>query len=426
MSPIPSIEKRKQLIRGSSAFLQNGSMQKIMKQVRRFLDERIDSVRITRPPEELGSFETIFGKAPAVTCVLEGPDFVFKFANEAYYELLGNTRDVIGRPILEVLPELKKQGFDKILERTYSEGKTHRSNEVRIELDQVGGGSKEVYIDFVYQPKRNVEGKVCGVVFIAIDVTCQVLARKEAEMFAERLQTAVVCRDEFMSIASHELKTPITSLKLQLQLTQRRLASALGDGPMAAKVSRAIDQSNHQVDRLTNLVDDLMDVTRIHSGRMIYNFKIGSISETLREVLNRHEALFREHACALRTRIASELFAKFDHVRIEQVIMNLINNALKYAPGSPIEVDAYAEDKWVVISVCDHGPGIPPTFRDRIFDRFERGPNAGKTSGGLGLGLFIVRQIVRAHDGLISLAETERSGAKFVIRLPRELIPLPI
>lgn len=229
-------------------------------------------------------------------------------------------------------------------------------------------------------------------------------------------QQAVEARDDFMSIASHELKTPITSLKLQLQMSQRRL-NAPGAAPVEPRLRKAIDTSLLQIDRLTTLVEDLLDVSRIHTGKLTFNFAPVNVGDLTREVLESFADQLVSSRCELRVDVPADLHARWDQGRIEQVLTNLLSNAIKYAPGQPIDVSVESEGDRAYLRVRDHGPGIPADRHQRIFERFERATSSRSISG-LGLGLFICKQIVESHGGTIHVDCTTAPGSTFIVELP--------
>ncbi|CAM3161867.1 ATP-binding protein [Corallococcus soli] len=233
------------------------------------------------------------------------------------------------------------------------------------------------------------------------------------------LKVLLGARDEFLSIASHELKTPITSLRMQLQMTERNVKPAEGRVPSPEKLAKAMRISLLQVDRLTSLVDDLLDVARIRTGTLELTFQEVDLSLLVSEVLERLSGQLEQAGCRVRLDVPSLIVGVWDGHRLEQVLTNLLCNALKYAPGTPLEVRAEEQGDSVRLEVRDQGPGVPPAQRESIFDRFDRGL-ASRNAGGLGLGLFISKQIVAAHRGTISVEESPGGGACFVIRLPRD------
>jgi PAS domain S-box-containing protein len=245
---------------------------------------------------------------------------------------------------------------------------------------------------------------------LSIDVT----HLKEAEQAARE---ATRLRDEFLSIASHELKTPLTPLKLQFQLMRRMRSGARRPDEFMQWLDKAIDKSDRQLDRLAKLVDELLDVTRITSGKMQLRPEEVDLAELIREVAGRHQQDLARASCAFEFTCRDPVSGTWDRMRIEQVFTNLLTNAIRYGAGQPIQVQLSREEGFAYLSVRDHGIGIRPEDQARIFERFERAVSAN-SFGGLGLGLYIVRQILLTHDGTIDVESEPGKGACFRVKLP--------
>jgi PAS domain S-box-containing protein len=233
-------------------------------------------------------------------------------------------------------------------------------------------------------------------------------------------QRAIEIRNDFLSIASHELNTPITSVKLQLQMVNRTLTHKKEEAFPIERFKKSIDTSVKQVDRLINLVQVLLDVSRIQSGQFNFVFDKVSVHDMVSDVVDRHKELIQTYSCQLTTKNTSSIHAVWDKTRMEQVLTNLINNAVKYAPGK-IEVTVADDYNNVKISVRDYGPGIPSDKIHTIFDRFERG-NSPESISGLGLGLYIVKQIIEGHHGKIEIQSQVNEGSCFTISVPKDPI----
>jgi len=233
------------------------------------------------------------------------------------------------------------------------------------------------------------------------------------------LRKALEARDHFLSIASHELKTPITSLKLQLQMTKRAMAkSGAKHEGISERLNKAIEVSNAQVDRLTRLIEDLLDVTRIQAGKLGFSFEKFLLDKLVHDVVDRLRDELNEKQNSVVVEVPQNIEVNWDYMRMEQVLINLLSNAMKYAPGTKIIVHATLIQDLVVLSVIDHGPGIPTERHNTIFDRFVRA-DVSRHISGLGLGLFIVNEIVKGHTGTCRLDSTPNNGAKFILEIPR-------
>jgi signal transduction histidine kinase len=239
-------------------------------------------------------------------------------------------------------------------------------------------------------------------------------------------EEAVATRDEFLLVASHELRTPLTPLGLRLQLLRRELSLP----PPHSSPERAglhLDVAQRQVKKLVELVDDLLDVSRISAGRLELHPARMDLTQGVREAVRRFEPEALRAGCALTLEVDEALMGRVDPLRFEQVLDNLLSNALKYGAGKPVHVRLERRDGRARLTVRDEGLGIAPEALERIFDRFERAVS-GRHFGGLGLGLYIVRRIVSASGGTISAASVPGQGATFTVELPlsadASLVPL--
>ncbi|MGE4233959.1 MAG: sensor histidine kinase [Bacteriovoracia bacterium] len=244
-------------------------------------------------------------------------------------------------------------------------------------------------------------------------------ANKTLKQTEKELIEAIRTRDEFLSIASHELKTPITSLSLQIQMTKKNIKPEVNEAPSPEKLSRVFDISDKQISRLTNLVEDLLDISRIRSGRMFFNFERVNLSELVSEMVSRLSDQLQKASCPVTCDIQNGVYGSLDHTRIEQIIDNILSNTIKYAPGSPVFISLKADGNIAKLIVKDEGPGIPEDKQANIFERFSRAVTS-KEAPGLGLGLYIVSEIVKGHKGEIELKSSVGNGASFMVSLPIE------
>lgn len=230
------------------------------------------------------------------------------------------------------------------------------------------------------------------------------MALENATLFRE-LQRAVRVRDEFLSVASHELNTPLAALSLSVQRAKRELASP------------ALDRAMRQVGRLARLVEQLLDVSRLQSGRLVLEPVETDLIEIVRECVARLEEQRAETGSTIVVEAPESLVGSWDPLRLEQVVTNLVSNALKYGAGSAVTVAVTEDGERVVLVVRDRGIGIAPLDIERIFGRFERAVSI-KQYGGFGLGLWITREIVEASGGRISV-ESAPGDTRFTVSIPR-------
>lgn len=254
-----------------------------------------------------------------------------------------------------------------------------------------------------------------GSLGMVTDVTDRKRAEEERERLVQELQDAVRARDEFLSVASHELRTPITTLKLHVQtaLLMRDRGAETISPAFAAK----LEGINKQVNRLTQLIDELLDVTRMTNKKLRYEFDEMDLAEVAREIVGRFAEEAKRANITLSLNAPASIRGNWDKLRIEQVIGNLLSNALRHGGGMPVEVSLSADADTATIIVHDQGPGISPGEQAKIFERFEQGMLSHKV-GGLGLGLYIVRQIVDAHNGSVHVESEPGRGSSFIVRLP--------
>ncbi|UQA60287.1 sensor histidine kinase [Polyangium aurulentum] len=248
-----------------------------------------------------------------------------------------------------------------------------------------------------------------------VDITEQRQAAAERERLLAEEREARRIRDEFITIASHELRTPLTPVLLNLQrllAIYRREAA-----PSAETVLPKLHTVNRQIERLHRLIEEMLDISRITRGKMRIEREKVDLVPLIDEVVERFSEHLARSGCALRVLEPGRAVARCDRARTEQVVSSLLSNAIKYGPGKPIEITIEVVPASVRIRVKDHGIGIAPDDHERIFQRFERAAS-DRNYGGLGLGLWITRQVVEAMDGKIGVESRLGDGAAFVVELP--------
>ena len=271
------------------------------------------------------------------------------------------------------------------------------------------------WADVVITALTDEQGRLLGYAKVTRDLTERLRAQQEQIRLAHA-EEAVRLRDEFLSIAAHELRTPLSAVQLQLQ--------SLLEWPegLTPRIRTKVERACRSGERLVRLVDALLDVSRISSGNFTLNPTPFDLNDAVREVVER----LREHALRAGSEVTirsdGPLEGAWDRLRIEQVVTNLLGNALKYAAGSPVELVLQGNEREAMLTVSDAGPGIPESEWQRIFERFERATPM-RHFGGLGLGLYVARQIVEAHGGSIRPVHLRPEGAHFLIQLPRSPVP---
>jgi PAS domain S-box-containing protein len=259
-------------------------------------------------------------------------------------------------------------------------------------------------------PEREGDGVTAGWIATATDIHDQ----KQAE---EALRKAIILRDDFLSVASHELRTPLTSLKLEVA-NLSRIAQRNGGAESAPRLLAKVEKIDSQAARLHRLIDELLDVSRIAAGRLELHVESVDLAQIVNEVGSRFSDEATRVGCELNIQAAGPVVGRWDKGRLDQVITNLVSNAIKYGDCKPIDVSVVAEDDVAVVTIRDRGLGIAPGDHERIFGRFERAASS-RHYGGIGLGLWIVKQIIDALGGTVTVDSTPGDGSTFKVALPR-------
>jgi PAS domain S-box-containing protein len=261
----------------------------------------------------------------------------------------------------------------------------------------IAKSGKLVWVEAHSRAITDKKGKKVGMRGVTMDVTERIELERR--------------KDEFISIASHELKTPITSIKVFNQLLQKKFKED-------DQASRYLNRMNVQIDKLTTLISDLLDVSKIQAGKLELRKEPLRLDSLVREIAETIDATAQNHHVEVRGSVSREVYA--DHDRIGQVIVNMLTNAIKYSPDSEKVVVTMSETAdGATVSVTDYGVGIPDEHKDKIFERFYRVYDTrDKTFPGLGMGLYISEVIVRRHDGKMWFESTSGSGSTFHFRIP--------
>jgi signal transduction histidine kinase len=297
----------------------------------------------------------------------------------------------------------------KALEEIFRAAQTGR--DLGIEHRFINAEGDTIWLHTGVRLARKGEGAGVELRGLSIDITYL----KQVEI---ALKEALVARDEFLSIASHELRTPLTPMRLQLQMLDR----AIKRDPTALspdKMAKTLDSWGRQVDRLIHLIEDLLDVSRISSGRLHFEKEEFNLREVIDDVIEKFKPEFARVRSEIRVDSPETVVGTWDRSRIEQVFTNLVTNAIKYAPGKPVEVSVTEDDDQVKLTVRDYGIGISSENQKKVFERYERAvPAKGVT--GLGLGLYIAKNIIDAHGGTIEVQSETGKGSTFTVTLPKQ------
>lgn len=464
-------------------------------------------------------FRNLIRQAPVAICVIRAEDLIVTEVNDGYLELVGKSREQLEKRLIWEGVAEAAEVYSPIMQQVITTGTAFQGREHELILNR-NGIDETVFIDFVYEPVTDLNGKVTSIMVVGNDVTDKVMARRQIEDVEERNRLAIEAaeigtyelsyedqsvigskrfeeifgvtspvsradvlatyhpldahlsdeahqiarktgklfyetrivlandsvkwirlqgnvhydsegnvkkllgtvmditalkqiqqqKDDFISIASHELKTPLTSLKASLQLLDRM------KGNPTALLPRLIEQSNRSMEKISELVEELLNVTRINEGKVMLNKKKFNLAHLLDECCS-HVLQLGTHELVVEGEKNLEIIA--DENRIQQVIINFINNAIKYAPQSR-QIFLAIEHKTdsVKVSVRDTGPGIPADKLPYLFERYYRVDPKGVQASGLGLGLYISADIIERHDGKIGVESKEGIGSTFWFMLP--------
>ncbi len=379
--------------------------------------------------DERRKLQSIFVKAPVAITILRGPAHVVEMANPLMCAILNREpHELLGRPILEAVPTLAGHGYEAILAEVLETGEAYVGTEWPVPLQRPDdGGLEERYFNFVCDPLVDASGKPVAVFAVASDVTVHVRARQAAEQLAAELdgarrdaeqardaaQHASRSKDEFLAMLGHELRNPLAPIFTALELLRMR-----GVDATSARECEVIDR---QARHLAGLVEDLLDVSRITSGKIELRRRLLDLSDILAEAVETVSPLLEKRQHELRVEVPPRLVVYGDPARLTQVFANLLTNAAKYTDrGGRLTIEARREGDRFAVEISDTGRGIAPEMLPRLFHLFEQEPqNLDRAQGGLGLGLAIVKSLVTMHGGEVEArSEGTGRGSTFVVRLP--------
>lgn len=364
--------------------------------------------------EKTAFLETVVEQMPIASFFAEAPSGKLLFTNKAFHQVWRNPPS----DTKSVAEYAEYKGFhsdgtpykpeDWPVARAITKGEIVTNEEIEVELFD---GTPAI-MRLSAAPIRNQKGEIIAGVVLSEDVTDRIMLQRQ-------LERTIQARDEFLSIASHELKTPLTTLKLQSQIFRRK---SLKNDPkiyQREQVDAMAEQTDKQVNRLNRLVDDMLDIARIRSGKLTIEPEKFDLCELMTEITMRMKGQFIANTSQVPALdLPESAVGCWDRLRIEQVITNLFTNAIRYGAGKPVKVRVLDHENSVMFTVEDQGIGIAMEDKDKIFERFERAISASEVSG-LGLGLYISKQIVEAHGGTIRVESQLGKGSTFMVELPK-------
>lgn len=273
------------------------------------------------------------------------------------------------------------------------------------------------WADVVISPLRDSDGTLTGFAKVTRDLTLR-LALDEERLRATRAEQGIQDRDEFLTVAAHELRTPLTALQLKLQGLERLVAARRAELPRPEVAMVRIHDALRQTTRLTDLVERLLDFSRMTTGHIDLNLELVELSGLVHDAIGHLRDAFAPSLADIRVSTDGEHRGWWDRARVREVIVNLLHNAIKYGGGGPVHIMIDARDTAVGLRVSDTGIGIAAGDHERIFDPYERAVPVQHFPG-LGLGLFVSRRIVQALGGTLTVTSQLGQGASFLVTLPR-------
>jgi PAS domain S-box-containing protein len=356
--------------------------------------------------------KTFLHSAPDAVIVIDEYQKILEWNSKAEIIFGFNADEVIGKPLSDtIIPLQYREAHKRGMAHFLQTGEGPVLNKT-IEITALHKKGHEFYINLSISNVK-VEGQWLFIAFLS-DITErkkteETLIYKEAELLQAKLLEEK--KDEFISIASHELKTPLTTIKAYTQL-----ALSISKDKEHETIQKYLIKVDQYAGKLNFLLNDLLDVSRIHAGKLMLSQTEIEMDRFLKEVINSMQQII-QHKIILET--FQPVKIKIDTLRLEQVITNLLSNAAKYSPGKDkIIVNSFIQNNSIVVSFKDFGIGIPRQKLNKIFDRFYRIDEVSKDFSGLGIGLFISSEIIKQHEGKIWAESNEGQGSTFYFSLP--------
>lgn len=359
----------------------------------------------------------IFQQAPVGITMLRGPEYIVDIANPAVCEIWRiEQEDVLGRPVLEAIPEATEQGFKLLLDEVLKTGIPFVANELPLVLER-NGELEAVYLNFVYHPLRDEHGFVSGIIAVAIDISEQVKARQEIETMNKQLLTTNADLDNFVYSASHDLKAPIYNIEGLVHELQEHLPSQLSSSDEIQQLTAHIQNS---INRFKKVVTELTEVVKIQREAGEDTSTI-ELKEVINEVCLDLKAAIVSAGATIETNLTQQAAISFSAKNIRSIVYNLISNAIKYKsperkPHILISTEHTAD--YLVLSVADNGLGLNPDDVQKMFSMFKRLHDHVEGSG---IGLYIVKKIVDNAGGKIEVESELGKGTTFRVFFSKEV-----
>lgn len=367
----------------------------------------------------------------ALAKIIEKDDRLIYLANSGEEALSLLLEHEFALAILDVMmPEMN--GFE-LAELMRSTEKTRHIPIVFVsatgkELNYAFKGYETGAVDFLQKPLDILAVKSKVDVFVSLykqhteikqKMTELEKSRAELHVTKNELEYALKMRDDFMSLVGHELRTPLNTLHIETQLRQLQLKKGDMSAFTADKLEAMIARDDRQIQSMIRLISDLNDVSRIQNGKLSIRTAETNLSELIQQIVKNLSWQADNAGVTFTLNIQDDVTGMWDELRIEQIIINLLTNALRYGNNKPVEITLQSTLADVTFSVRDHGIGIPISAQKRIFEKFERAETK-RVNDGLGMGLYIARQLAEAHHGTLNVKSTVGEGATFTLTLPRQ------
>ena len=379
------------------------------------------------------NFRNLVMEADVATAIYYGPDMIIQMANETMIRVWGKDNSVIGKPVLEALPELKGQPFYEIFQQVYRTGQTYKATEDRADL-VVDGKLQTFYFNFSYKALRNSAGEIYGILNMAVDVTEQVLSRRKLAESEEKLIRAVEERthelkesnenlifsnqelERFAHVASHDMKEPVRKITMFIRMLEEELKPSLSE-----KQTVLLDKVTKSAARLNNIVDGVLEYSRVNA----YNGEMRDVDlhDLIAKIENDLELSITEKKAFIH-KYDLPVIKGYDFL-LFQLFYNLISNSLKFSiEGITPEIEIYGAEpvyknfrQYIPVVVADNGIGFNAEYSELIFNKFTRLHSKDHYEG-TGLGLSLCKTIAERHGGWIEADGAENAGAKFTVYLP--------
>ena len=320
-----------------------------------------------------------------------------------------NESEAIGQPITMLIPEALLDEEKVIIGKIRKGERVNHFKTTRITKDK-----REIELSLTVSPVKDKKGVIVGASKIARDITEQNEILRQLKRSTEQLEKLNNYKDEFIGIASHELKTPLTSIYANLQLLDRKLSDL--------QHKSFVEKTLKHATKLNSLVADLLDISKIQAGKLQLNTRPFNMAELVEETVESVQPTSKTHTITIQSKTETVITA--DRQRIEQVLINLLTNAIKYSPqANEVLVNMHASDEGVTVSIQDFGLGIPEDQMGQIFSRFFRSNDLPSSISGLGIGLYISHEIVLRHKGKMWVESQTGKGSTFYFTLPVNIHP---